>query len=143
VHDIFPGSNLTNLVFWGVLGSLLPDIDHFLYFYFYGKNTEYSKIVRQYIKDKKVRDLVNYWKFNHKKSNGPRLFSHNIVTVLLVLYMFAYFVLVKDTPTSSVIALSFFMHYVFDMGEDVLFMKKLNSNWYLQFKRGQTGKTAT
>lgn len=137
VHDLFPDSNLRNLIFWGVWGSLLPDIDHFVYFYFYGKHTEYSKVVRQYIKDKKIWDLFNFWKFNHKKSNGPRLYSHNILFVILTLYLFNYFVQVKDMPTFSVLALSIFTHLIFDMGEDILFMKKLNPNWYLQFKRGK------
>jgi hypothetical protein len=133
VHDIFLGSSLYNLIFWGVVGSLLPDLDHFLFFYIYGRKSEYSKIVRGYIKDRKFRQLLAFWKFNHKKNTG--LFSHNILATILALYMFAYFVLVKDTPSFSVLALAWFMHYSFDLGEDILFMKKINPNWYFKFDR--------
>ena len=148
VHEIFIEANTMNLIFYGVLGSLLPDVDHFIYFYFYGRNSEYSKMVRKFIKDKKFRKLMNYLKVNHKKNTG--LYSHNILSVIVALYLFQYYVRIKDMPVFSVLALAWFMHYIFDLAEDILFMKKVNSNWFLKFNKkslelegGQRGKRRT
>ncbi len=138
VHNIFVNVNLGNLIFWGVSGSLLPDIDHFLYFYVYGRKDVYSKVVRAYIKDKNFRKLLLFWRFNHKK-NGA-LYSHNILSLIIALYMFGYFVQIKDMPTLSVVALAWFSHYAFDIFEDFLFMKHLNPNWYLKFNKKATKK---
>lgn len=91
---------------------------------------------------------MNYLKVNHKKNTG--LYSHNILSVIVALYLFQYYVRIKDMPVFSVLALAWFMHYIFDLAEDILFMKKVNSNWFLKFNKkslelegGQRGKRRT
>lgn len=80
------------LLFLAIFGSLLPDGDHLLYFFFYGRNDEYSKDVKQFLKRGKIRTLISLWSNNHKGLTD--LWSHNVYVVgfLLMLSTLSFFI---------------------------------------------------
>jgi hypothetical protein len=133
ILSVFPEAPKTTLVIYGVLGGLLPDIDHFIYYFFYGKNSQYAQIAKYFILKKQLRNWAKFVKTNHKQNTG--LYSHNFISLLLSVSLFVYFGLRKDHPGFAVFALSWSIHYLFDIFEDLLFFRRLNPNWYLKFNR--------
>lgn len=130
---VFPDADRYKLVVYGVVGSLLPDVDHFFYYFFYGKQSQYAQIAKHLLVNRQIRDWMKFVKFNHKKNTG--LYSHNFISLLVSLWLFWSFGLTKDHPLLMVFFLSWATHYLFDIMEDILFFRKLNSNWYLKFNR--------
>ena len=129
--SFFPQSQLSFLILYGVLGNLLPDVDHFLFFLLYGRHTEYSKSVKSLFRKKQFRRLWKFISINHKAQTG--LYSHNIISIILAGLAFWYFEAIRDRPSLTAFFLSWTTHYIFDIFEDLLFFKTLNPNWYMKF----------
>ncbi len=127
--DIF---TYKDLLFAGVLGALLPDLEHFLYFYKTGAQSPYSHIVRGYIKKKKVKNLYTFVSKYHKGLSG--LYLHNVFTPLVAIIFGA-----KYLNQGHFLMAAFLggvaSHFIFDILEDLLFFGKLNPNWYLKFNK--------
>jgi hypothetical protein len=128
---IFPDSDRSNLVVCGILGSLLPDIDHIFMYFVYGKKSLYAQIAKSYLVKKQLRHWARFVKINHKLNTG--LYSHNFVSVALSLFFFYYFGILKSHTLITVFFMAWTSHYLFDMWEDILFLKTLNPNWYFKF----------
>ena len=43
-----------------IIGSLLPDIDHLIYFFTYGKNDPYTRTIFSFIKKKEWKVLISF-----------------------------------------------------------------------------------
>ena len=114
------------------LATFLPDLDHFLYYYLYGRKTEYSKIVKDFLRTKQFKNWAKFCKSNHKNFSG--LITHNILTPAISLFLYS-FLLDKGRIVSASFFLAFALHFVFDMFEDLLFFGKLNKNWFLKFNK--------
>ena len=63
-----------------VIGSLLPDLDHFFYFFIYGRKNIYSKQVKMFFKSREWRILWKFLETGHKYQTG--LATHNFVKAL-------------------------------------------------------------
>jgi len=131
IKSIYPESNLNKMLALGFLANILPDIDHLFYFLWYGAKSDYTRTVKKYIADREIKALVAYLKRNHKYNTG--IYSHNLMTLLFVLLLFWLAGLTRDSPSLSVVFLSWSLHYMYDIVEDFLFFKEINPNWFLRF----------
>jgi hypothetical protein len=131
ILSMFPYADRLELVIYGILGSLLPDVDHFIYYFFYGKNSQYAQIAKYFLLKKQLKNWIKFVKANHKFNTG--IYSHNFLSLFLSLWLSWYFGLQRIHPVFAVFALSWSVHYLFDIFEDLLFFKRLNPNWYLKF----------
>jgi len=132
IHFI-PGANILKLIAVGVLGNLIPDVDHLLYFFLYGRKSEYAKIFKSHLKLREFRMALRFIKDNHKNNTG--VYSHNILSLMLSIFLAWYLGESRDRAGFYVFFMSWSTHYIFDMFEDVLFFKKLNTNWFMRFNR--------
>lgn len=129
VFNMYSQENLSFkfLLFLGLLG-VLPDIEHALFFFWYGRGHSYSKDVRYMLRSRNFYSCASYCKKNHKRLTS--LYLHNGLVLLILVTLGIYYV------HNHVLSASFFAlasHYLFDVFEDVLINGKVNSNWYLKF----------
>jgi hypothetical protein len=127
-----PDLELDRVLFFAGLGAIVPDFDHFIYFFFYGRSSDYSKQVKGYMKNLKIRELIRFWKTNHKNNTG--IYTHNLFTIL-VIYLISVTAKNSDHMYLTVFLLSCISHYVFDIVEDFIYFGKPNPNWYLKFNK--------
>lgn len=120
------------LLLTGILGSLLPDFDHVLYIFIYGRKSEYSRFIRHFISQKQLKKTFWFCKNNHKLNTG--LYSHNILTMILVLILSINAITIKNYFLTTFF-LAWSMHYLYDIFEDLLFFGKINKNWFLKFDK--------
>jgi hypothetical protein len=132
VYKIFTAQNIWILVLLGIIGNTLPDLDHIIYFFTYGKKTEYSTIVRQMLSDKQFKEIRKFFKENHKYLTG--LYSHTLLSPL-VTSLLSYNFYTRLQPQLLTLFSSFSIHFLYDIFEDLLFFGKLNKNWYLKLER--------
>ncbi len=133
VMHAFPAANITKIISIGILGSVIPDVDHLLHMFFYGRKSEYAKIVKAFVKNKEFRKALSFVKDNHKKNTG--IYSHNILSLMLSIYLAWYLGDSRDSAGFYVFFMSWSTHYLFDIFEDVLFLKRINPNWFMKFNR--------
>lgn len=112
-----------------LIGAFLPDLDHLIFIFGYGRRTNYASRLRKFLLDLQFKQLTEFAASNHKLNYG--IYSHNIAVPLALLVVFA---LVKSThPKLSLLCISLAGHFVYDMLEDLLFLGKLNPNWWFKF----------
>ena len=118
VHRLFPFSSFSKTLVLSLFGSWLPDIDHFIFFYIYGRNNEYSKIVRAFLRQFRLKEFASFAQNNHKELTG--LYSHNLASTFIAALIF--FVLALDVHgyKSVTFALAITMHFIYDIVEDLL-----------------------
>lgn len=132
-EPVFFSQHFFSLFLVMLVGTFIPDVDHFLYYYSYGRKKDYAKICRDLIRK---RDLKGYFKFvksNHKQNTG--IYSHNLGTLFLVGFFTLYELYQRDSIHMSMFFLAWTFHYIFDILEDFLFFKKPNKNWFFMFNR--------
>ncbi len=122
----------SHLLYAGVLGAILPDLEHFLFYYKTGAKCPYSSIVRSYIKKRKVKNLYSFMTKYHKGLSG--LYLHNVFTPILAVLFGAKY-LDQGHYITSAFLFGVASHFIFDIMEDLLFFGKLNPNWYLKFTK--------
>lgn len=120
------------VIFSALLGTFLPDLDHFFSWFIYSKSSEYAQQAKFLLKKFKLKSLVKFCKENHKFNN--RILSHNFLSFLFVLILTVYSLKVMHDIPLTAMFLAWTFHYLYDMVEDLLFFGKLNSNWFLNFK---------
>ncbi|HCM37152.1 MAG: hypothetical protein UV61_C0013G0014 [Candidatus Gottesmanbacteria bacterium GW2011_GWB1_43_11] len=108
------------------LASILPDLDHGLYFAAYGRKEWYALEVRKLLKQGQIRTLVYFMKTNHKYNTG--LATHNIY-FLGAFLVFALLSFTHDSKTGVVIFGAIVLHLLFDAIDDVWVLGRLNENW--------------
>lgn len=109
-----------------LIGSELPDMDHFVYFYTYGKKDQYSKLVKQLFANRQWRLLWYTLDKGHKYNTN--LATHNYFTIglLLVFSGAAYFF---EWRATVVFLGAMILHYFFDIVDDFLILGAVNPNW--------------
>jgi len=132
VSKRFENENIILLLFFGFLGSTLPDIDHLIYYLTYGKDSEYSQIIKIFIKEKDFKEVKIFLRENHKYLTG--LYSHTVVSPVISIFL-TFLFLNKDNIYLSTFFLSVTTHFIYDIAEDLLFFKKLNPNWFMHFNK--------
>ncbi len=109
-----------------VVGSVLPDVDHFFYFFGYGKNDQYNKQIRDFVKSRQWRSLTIFLEQGHK--HNTNLSFHNIYITGLFLAGSLLSSLV-DWEVGVIVFGAIVSHYLFDMFDDLVQLGSLNSNW--------------
>lgn len=128
----FENENLYLLLFLGFLGNTLPDLDHVIYYLTYGKDSEYSQIIKLFIKERDFREVKKFLRENHKYLTG--LYSHTILSPIISSFL-TYLFLTKNKVYFATFFLSITVHFLYDITEDLLFFKRLNPNWFMHFNR--------
>jgi hypothetical protein len=101
------------------IGGLLPDIDHLIYFFTYGRRDAYSKNVFALAKKREWKSLVECIEVGHKKNTN--LSFHNVyVTMFLVCCTVALFWV--DYRLSVVLFGAMVSHFIFDIVEDFILL---------------------
>jgi len=132
VSKHFENENLFLLILSGFLGNTLPDVDHIIYYFTYGRDSEYSQIIKLFIKERHFREIKNFLRDNHKFLTG--LYSHTLLSPILSTFL-TYFFFNRNHIYIATFFLSVTVHFFYDIFEDLLFFKKLNPNWYFKFNR--------
>ncbi|OGG35091.1 hypothetical protein A2363_01115 [Candidatus Gottesmanbacteria bacterium RIFOXYB1_FULL_47_11] len=109
-----------------IFGSLLPDVDHFMYFFTYGRRDRYTRQILAFLRKRQWRMLTVFVEKGHK--NNTDLVTHNyyvIVGLLISALLLAYF----DMKNGVVLFGAMVVHYVFDILDDILMLGHVNPNW--------------
>jgi hypothetical protein len=109
-----------------VVGSLLPDLDHIVYFLTYGKKDTYTKTVVTYFKNRKWRVLTTFLAKEHKHNTS--LAFHNYYTTGFCMIVAAVASMI-DWELGVVLFGSMASHFLFDIGEDLVLLRRINPNW--------------
>ncbi len=107
-------------------GSLLPDIEHIVYFFTYGRRDEYTQQLFCLLKSGQWTNAFRYCEKGHK--TNTKLRYHNFYTVGLLILLCT-ISLVMDLLSLGLLIGSMVSHYLFDAAEDVTLMGRLNPNW--------------
>ena len=124
------GGDPVTLLLVALLGAYIPDVDHLLFIFWYGRQTKFSIEVRECLFSGGLPCFIGHIKKNHK--GNTRILSHNVLSVALAVFLFSWFIYTSQRLW-AVFFLSWSLHYVFDILEDLLFFGKLNGNWWLRF----------
>jgi len=109
-----------------VVGSVIPDIDHFIYFITYGKHDSYTRMIWRFIKTHQWRVLVKYIESGHKYNTNLSFHNYYTVAGLVILegLSFIYSWQIGVTLFGAMIT-----HYLYDIAEDFVVLGYINSNW--------------
>lgn len=118
-----------------VLGSLLPDIDHMLYFFTYGKRDAYTRTILAFLKNKQWRVLATYLEKGHKYNTNLSFHNYYVAVGLFIIAAISY---AYDWRVGVVLFGAMITHYAFDIIEDILLLGQVNPNW----KRWGRGRKA-
>ena len=120
-------------VLWSIFGSLLPDVDHLIFFFFYGRNDAYSLKAKSLLKHGGLSQLIPFLAREHK--HNTNLWSHNVF-VISFLFVSAYASSLYDWKLGLVLFGAMILHYLFDITEDLILLRALNPNWKRWGRRG-------
>lgn len=109
-----------------VVGSLAPDLDHFFYFFVYGRKDMYAKQVKSFLKGREWRILTKFLETGHKYQTD--LATHNIYFVLF-LFLLSFGSIFFDWKAGVVLFGAMLTHYLFDIFDDILTLGYINVNW--------------
>jgi ABC-type transport system involved in cytochrome bd biosynthesis fused ATPase/permease subunit len=109
-----------------VLGSLLPDLDHFFYFFIYGRKDMYSKQVKSFFKSREWRILWNFIETGHKYQTD--LLTHNFY-FMAFLFLVAAASFFYNWKVGVVLFGAMLIHYLFDVFDDIIALGYINTNW--------------
>jgi hypothetical protein len=115
-----------------VIGSVIADLDHIIYYFTYGRNSDYSKIAKGFLCSFQFKAWAKFCKENHKSITS--LYSHNILVPITFLILTPIF-FSNGYILCAAFCLSFSFHFIFDLLDDLLFFGRLNPNWVLKFNR--------
>lgn len=109
-----------------IIASELPDADHFVYFFTYGKKDPYSKLVKSLFANRQWRLLWYTIDKGHKYNTN--LATHNYFTIMFLtgLSVLAYFF---EWQSAVVFLGAMVLHYIFDIVDDLLILGSINPNW--------------
>jgi hypothetical protein len=113
-------------IFISIFGSLLPDADHFLYFFTYGKKDDYTVQIRSLLKNREWRALSVFVEKGHK--HNVNLSSHNYY-FMGILFMTGILSSFLSWEFGVIIFGAMLIHYIFDITDDLLQLGRVNPNW--------------
>lgn len=113
-------------IWTAVIGSVLPDIDHFNYFFGYGRHDTYTQTIFSHFKKREWRKLVYFISTGHKFNTSLSYHNVYVMGILVVLAVAASFV---DWHLGVVLFGAMVSHYLFDIADDLVQLGELNSNW--------------
>lgn len=113
-------------VLLAVVGSLLPDAEHFLYFFTYGKKDPYTKLILSFLKNHEWRIFTVMVENGHKFNTN--LTFHNVYIVVLLMAAVSVCFLF-DWHSWTVFIGAMITHYLFDIIDDIVTLGRVNPNW--------------
>ncbi len=114
------------LVTLSVVGSVLPDVDHMVYFFGYGRNDFYAKEVKVLLKRKKIRTLFSFLTDNHKENTSLKMHNIGVVILFFIVSLLSFII---SFETGVILFGAMCLHLMFDMFDDFLILGSLNPNW--------------
>lgn len=123
-------------ILWSVFGSLLPDVDHLIFFFFYGRKDPYSIEVKRFLRQGNLSRLFSFIAVGHKRNTS--LWSHNVYIISFLLFCVFLSSLI-DWKLGIILFGSMILHFIFDIVDDLLILGAPNPNW----KRWGRGKKKT
>ncbi len=113
-------------IWTAVIGSLIPDIDHFFYFFGYGKQDDYTQQIAKMLRGREWRAVTVFIEAGHKQNTS--LSSHNlwIMGLFLLSSLFASLI---EWQAGVILFGAILIHYLFDMADDIVTLGHINSNW--------------
>lgn len=109
-----------------VIGSLLPDIEHFIFFFSYGKKDPYTQGVFTLLKGRQWRNLAVFMSIGHKHNTNLRYHNYYFMSVLFALSILCLFL---DWNSGVVLFGAMLTHYCFDVVDDIITLGRVNPNW--------------
>jgi len=109
-----------------VIGSLVPDIDHFFYFFFYGKKELYTKQIKKLLKNHEWRVLAKFIEGGHKYQTDLATHNFYFIVFLFLLAIGSFF---YNWKVGVVLFGAMLTHYLFDVFDDVMMLGYVNVNW--------------
>lgn len=120
----------TRFLFLMGISALIPDLEHVVFFFTYGRKTDYTRnLLKQMKKDGVIKGFYWYCAKNHKSQNS--LYLHDGLLPVLFLGI-GFFLLDGSKIYQAAFVFSLAFHYIYDIFEDYLMIGSLNNNW----KRG-------
>jgi hypothetical protein len=115
-----------------LFGSLLPDVEHFIYFFTYGRKDPYNATIRQFLKNGEWRMVTVYMEHGHKYNIDLSYHNFFVIAFLLLLATVAF---LFDRNSWVVFFGAMVIHYVFDVLDDIVTLGYINPNWKRWGKR--------
>ena len=131
------GTFNTKWIFLAVFGSLLPDVEHLVYFFTYGRKDPYTATIKQFLKNGKWRMVTVYIENGHKHNIDLSYHNFYVIAFLLIVATAAFFV---DWNSWVVFFGAMVSHYVFDVVDDIVTLGYINPNWKRWGKRQEDEK---
>lgn len=116
----------TRWIWLAIFGSLVPDADHILYFFTYGKSNPYSQLAKEFLKAREWRILTTFIENGHKSQT--QLLSHNFY-FMAVLFTLALASSLYEWRSGIILFGAMLIHYSFDIFDDLMILGNLNPNW--------------
>lgn len=113
-------------IYFSIFGSLLPDADHLLYFFTWGRRESYSRQALTYLKTRQWRNLTLLMANGHKAQTN--LASHNYYFMAILLGS-ALVSSMVEWRVGIILFGAMLTHYIFDIADDLLMLGNINSNW--------------
>lgn len=116
----------TTWILLSIFGSLIPDLDHFIYFFTYGKNGWYPRQIRLFFRNHEWRSLWIFVETGHKYNT--ELITHNyyFMALLFIILILSFFV---DSKVGVIIFGTMLLHYLLDVFDDIVALGHMNANW--------------
>ncbi len=109
-----------------VVGSLLPDVDHLIYFLGYGKTDVYVRQIRSLFKGRRWRDLTAFMATGHKYNTSLTYHNYYVMAALLLVGLASSLV---NWEAGVILFGAMVIHYAFDVADDLLQLGAPNPNW--------------
>jgi len=127
----------TKWLILAVFGSLLPDLEHFFYFFTYGKRDPYTTKIKQFLKNGQWRMVTVFIENGHKQNTDLSYHNFYVIAFLLIITTIAF---LFDWQSWVVVFGAMVTHYVFDVFDDIATLGYLNPNWKRWGKGRRDGK---
>jgi hypothetical protein len=109
-----------------VFGALLPDADHLLYFFTYGKRENYTSQIKTFLRARQWRNLTVFIENGHKHNTNLSLHNYYFMVFLFVMAMISF---IFSWKASVILFGSMLTHYLFDIFDDIVQLGAVNKNW--------------
>lgn len=109
-----------------VAGSLLPDLDHILYFLGYGRNDTYTRQIKNFLKSRQWRTTAVFIENGHKSNTELSYHNYYFMAILLGLALVSSFV---EWEAGVILFGAMLIHYLFDVADDIIQLGGVNPNW--------------
>lgn len=114
-------------VYTAIVGSVIPDIDHFIYFVTWGRHDWYTRQIRKFIRDHQWRTVTKFIAIGHKKYQTS-LATHNYY-FMAALGVVGLVASINNWKAGVVFFGAMVLHYLFDVWDDLANLGRVNTNW--------------